>query len=491
MDHGPVRRFKINKLHGYKDVEIVFSGPVLILIAGNGSGKTTILNALHAFLRRRFNRLKALEFASIECEFSNNNEVIRLNKSQVTARDAGVSERLSKLAEISSVSEDDIYDFLSSTYMPNQSILSYRNHPVVRGIYDASPWGYEEINERFSEIHGLIGGTESIELRDIGDKVARAIQGIEIVYLPTYRRIENPMLSPRGRRRGSMPRRRLAYDGQTAYEPAQMNYGLEDVEARLEEVSVEVERISNLEYRNASATIIDEALANSITFTSVRPDELPDLMSLKRFLLRVSRADKYDFVYPEARESEARGRESRASESRASSRIEAIQKLYETGKINDPDQNVLRYFLSRLGSVIGKTKETEARLQRFVEACNGYLVDSSDEKSFVYEPNSMRVTVVNKFTDTIVPLGQLSSGEKQVISMLAGLYLNDKKNIILIDEPELSLSLDWQRKIIPDMMNSGSVAQLLAITHSPFIFENDLDPFAGAMKITRHKGLAS
>jgi predicted ATPase len=179
--------------------------------------------------------------------------------------------------------------------------------------------------------------------------------------------------------------------------------------------------------------------------------------------------------------------ETGSTEKSARRRIEAINELYNSGKIYEPDQNVLRYFLSRLGSVIEKTKETEAKLQQFVEACNSYLVDSSDEKSFIYEPNSMRVTVVNKFTDSVVPLGQLSSGEKQVVSILARLYLYNKRNFVLIDEPELSLSLDWQRKIIPDMLGSGSIAQRLAITHSPFIFDNELDPFAGAMSVIRHK----
>jgi predicted ATPase len=141
--------------------------------------------------------------------------------------------------------------------------------------------------------------------------------------------------------------------------------------------------------------------------------------------------------------------------------------------------------LSRLGPVIEKTKETEVVLQKFVEACNGYLQSSSDEKKFVYEPNSMRVTVVNNFTNRVVPMNQLSSGETQVISLFARLYLYPKRNLVLIDEPELSLSLDWQRKIIPDMMRSDSVEQLLAITHSPFIFENEFDPFAGTMEVSR------
>jgi len=482
VDFGPVRRFKINKLHGYKDVEIVFSGAVLILIAGNGSGKTTILNALHAFLRRRFNRLKSIDFDSIECEFTHSEETIKLYKAQVLDRDVAVSESMTRFTELSGLPEDDIHDFLLSIYLPDRGSFFYRTHPVVRAIYEASPWDYNDLDEQLNELQSLIKVTESAELRDIGEKVHQAVQGIEIVYLPTYRRIENPMLSPRGKRRNPGIRRRLqqGQGRQMAYEPAQMNYGLEDVEARLDELSVEVERISNLEYRSASATIIDEALANAIASVSVRPDELPELKSLARFLLRVSPADRHTQFEPGVR----------AGGESARHRIQAITELYDTGRIHEPDQGVLRYFLSRLGSVIEKTKETEAKLQHFVDACNGYLTDSSDEKSFVYEPNSMRVTVVNKFTDTVVPLGQLSSGEKQVISLLARLYLYNKRNLILIDEPELSLSLDWQRKIIPDMMNSGSVAQLLAITHSPFVFENEFDPFAGAMRVSRHKSPA-
>ena len=68
---------------------------------------------------------------------------------------------------------------------------------------------------------------------------------------------------------------------------------------------------------------------------------------------------------------------------------------------------------------------------------------------------------------------------------MARLYLSDKQKIVLIDEPELSLSLDWQRKVLPDIIKSEMVVQLLAITHSPFIFENELDSCARSLKIQR------
>ena len=45
-------------------------------------------------------------------------------------------------------------------------------------------------------------------------------------------------------------------------------------------------------------------------------------------------------------------------------------------------------------------------------------------------------------------LGSLSSGEKQIVSLFSHLVLsNNKKYFVLIDEPELSLSVPWQKKI--------------------------------------------
>ena len=81
----------------------------------------------------------------------------------------------------------------------------------------------------------------------------------------------------------------------------------------------------------------------------------------------------------------------------------------------------------------------------------------------------------------------LSSGEKQVISLMAKLYLEPSRKLILIDEPELSLSLDWQRRILIDVQRPDSVEQFLAITHSPFVFDNELAQFAGPLDIRRRK----
>ena len=70
-----------------------------------------------------------------------------------------------------------------------------------------------------------------------------------------------------------------------------------------------------------------------------------------------------------------------------------------------------------------------------------------------------------------------------MISLFAKLYLYDGAKIVLIDEPELSLSIDWQRKILLDVIGAPTCTQLIAITHSPFVFDNDLEPYARGLTV--------
>ena len=41
---------------------------------------------------------------------------------------------------------------------------------------------------------------------------------------------------------------------------------------------------------------------------------------------------------------------------------------------------------------------------------------------------------------------------------------------IFIDEPELSLHVDWQRLLLPTLLEQGTGNQFFIATHSPFIY---------------------
>jgi len=70
--------------------------------------------------------------------------------------------------------------------------------------------------------------------------------------------------------------------------------------------------------------------------------------------------------------------------------------------------------------------------------------------------------------DPEIPLDMLSSGEKKII-LLFMLALFYEGTTLIIDEPELSLSLIWQEQLLPDLLENTSIKRIIVATHSPFI----------------------
>jgi predicted ATP-dependent endonuclease of OLD family len=63
----------------------------------------------------------------------------------------------------------------------------------------------------------------------------------------------------------------------------------------------------------------------------------------------------------------------------------------------------------------------------------------------------------------------LSSGEKQLLVLLCNTIIaRDQTSIFVIDEPELSLNVKWQRKLVRTLLEgvSGSAVQFILATHS-------------------------
>lgn len=113
-------------------------------------------------------------------------------------------------------------------------------------------------------------------------------------------------------------------------------------------------------------------------------------------------------------------------------------------------------------------------IKNFVGVVNEYLVD----KRFIFDESNVNLRIYNNYTDDIVELSQLSSGEKQIVSLFSKLYLEKQDNyMVFFDEPELSLSIKWQQKLLPHIIESKKCDFLLAVTHSPFIFKNGLEGY--------------
>ena len=75
----------------------------------------------------------------------------------------------------------------------------------------------------------------------------------------------------------------------------------------------------------------------------------------------------------------------------------------------------------------------------------------------------------NQYGETIPPY-ILSSGEKQLlVIMLTALVQECRPSVLFMDEPEISLHIEWQQRLISIIHTLNPNAQIILCTHSPAI----------------------
>ena len=85
-----------------------------------------------------------------------------------------------------------------------------------------------------------------------------------------------------------------------------------------------------------------------------------------------------------------------------------------------------------------------------------------------------------------LPVGALSSGERHLLLLLTRAFLmRGTGGLLLVDEPELSLNVEWQRKLVRAMADNfgGAASQLIVASHSLEIvaqYECNLIEMAGS-----------
>lgn len=138
----------------------------------------------------------------------------------------------------------------------------------------------------------------------------------------------------------------------------------------------------------------------------------------------------------------------------ASSVLDAIQKV-------DKETEQMKKPLSVLSELVQKIFRYNAIL------VTEKLVLGGKSDGIAFREGSEDITIEE--IDDAISSDKLSSGEKQMLSYLCynAFY---KDTAIFIDEPELSLHVDWQRRLFPTLLEQGQNNQFFVATHSPFIY---------------------
>ena len=105
--------------------------------------------------------------------------------------------------------------------------------------------------------------------------------------------------------------------------------------------------------------------------------------------------------------------------------------------------------------------------QRFQDMVDDLFSDTG--KKIVRTENEIRFSQIG---ETLLPY-QLSSGEKQMLAILLTVLVEDNQHYVLfMDEPEVSLHIEWQKRLIDLCVELNPNVQIILTTHSPAVVMN-------------------
>ena len=436
-----LKSFAINGLFGFKDVEIPFDKEAVILIAENGSGKTTILNTLYYSISCKFDKLRTVEFESVVLEFT-----------------SGVSVEINK-SDLNPLYDPDVFEIFSvlRRYLPSREIEMLQREMRKSSSSESARRRILELIDRYeiripSEyLNSLmekwslrVRGEKKIEQKSKIDKIRATIQenlNESVLYFPTYRRIEEDL-------------KNLGYEDDRFEqfslgegEGKLIQFGMNDVIDRFDEIKTTIKNSALNLFSKLTGEILTQFVEGIEITQEMRESIQPDTLNIVLSRVgenNISRSDR-----------------------------NKIEKLVSSGEINSDEQySQLVYFLSKLVGLYEQQKEKDDSINQFATICNEYL----NKKRIVYDEANVDISIIQTRNKNPIDIKNLSSGEKQIISLFSRIYLESSEDFILLfDEPELSLSIEWQKLLLPDILKSGKCKLLLAVTHSPFIFDNELD----------------
>lgn len=442
-----ITRFEIKKLHGYKNIDLKLKDNTLILVGENGAGKTTVLHLFYYLVSGQWSAMAKYKFELITITIDTNKYTLRYTDIEKSFK--SIDKRVLHRLPISV--RHRVLDLLEHT----EGRLASRELEILCDQYDVP-------------LHFLLDQLDLFEHADRKETepLRQALTGIQqslkaqLLYLPTFRRIEQELeLIFKGiddrelmnRRKMLAARRR----GDTFVELVE--FGMKDVESAVNETRAELEKFARENLNNLTFSYLGDIVEEQ--YQSVELDQI-----------KKSKAETIDNILNRIPEP--------ILTSNNKQHLRSIIENVKANETQDVHSKVICHYFTKLMAFHKELGGKESKIVNFCKACNDYMVD----KEFRYDTSNFTFTIESKDANRKngdIKLHHLSSGEKQIVSLFSHLYLSGgKKYFVLIDEPELSLSVVWQRKFLVDIRKASFCAGLVAVTHSPFIYDNELRKYA-------------
>jgi predicted ATPase len=442
---GTLTRFRIEALHNRHTIDIPITDNKLILIGENGTGKSTVTNFIYFFLTRQWHRMLTYNFKRVVATIDDKDievtkEDCKVDDESDYLRETRIRQRIADLLEMARETADE---------------------DLLRQYTDLS-----------AQLQAISFHKSSHKIKDINQILEDSFPN-RVLYLPTYRRIEQdlsaifPELASSAAFRRSIEK--LKSRSQSAGYVELVQFGMQDVEETIERTMKNLSDHWRDDLSKLTGTYLRDVIQGS--YKSAQLAEIGELddSAIDTIFNRIDQT-----VLPQPEQNRLR---------------EMVAKIRADRYILDNDDRVVVHFLTRLIKLHKDQQAKEKNIREFVIVCNQYL----SGKEFIYDNLNFKIFI--RQLDTIaqsdqeekpgiLKMSMLSSGEKQIVSLFSQIYLSESSNyFVIIDEPELSLSVFWQKRFLPDILKSERCTGLIAVTHSPFICDNELDQYMHSIEL--------
>lgn len=437
-----IDKFFVKKLFGLFDNEINFNEGSTILVGPNGCGKTTMLNMIKVIFGKNHYRLFEYEFEYIE--FNINGQLIKLEKGEVEQKD-DFSDEINKVKcirySLNGTMLDDEYTRNRRTFSPAfwEKQLPNITRISSKVFRDLRTMKYINIEDMMENYFGELKESVQKEILNTPIAILKLLNEVNVELISTNRLMT------------------ITSNTNSRYDLLQT----ETVEIFSEELKEKISKVLS-EYANLSQRL-----------DAKFPTKIINAIKRKKHLSEIELKEK-------------------------SIEIENIRKKHiETGILEENDEDYLNVNLdgidfntaSILTVYYEDTKikleyldEISDQIKVFMEMLNKKL--DPGKELLINGNNGM--SVIQKQQCRNIRLNTLSSGEQQEIVLLYELIFKTNKNtLVLIDEPEISLNVKWQRDFLSDISKiiDMNKAQVLIATHSPQIIGDRWDMVSNLGKV--------
>lgn len=429
-----LKELQINSLYNSYDYNVNFNSDVTLLYGSNGCGKTTILNIIANIITGDIYKLFEYKFDSInlsyyKCNYSNEINSIVIESKNPSLMKLKFEDRVEMIQRFINNFEDDYQYDIKRRY--------FEEYPILK-----------EIMNTFNYVYLPLDRNNYMDFKN--DRML-------------YRHIKNRV-----------------YKERSALKNNNIDIPMIHVEELIGEYCARM---------NSKISKINDDFRNELLKSSLNVNKNYEIVKIAN-QIRQELPSEYDIRKTQKAYIKILNEINLINEEEEKQYNKFFEDFIKELNENkyDSDESVLLALLLRFSEVLqirkvvelaesmeNKKAKVREPLETFLKTINEFIDMDDEEQKRIDIDIEGRIYFTTAISKKTISVQHLSSGEKQILTFFSNLIFeinSGKTGIFVVDEPELSLHLAWQKIFIKKTLEINKNIQLIFATHSPEIVSN-------------------